>query len=127
MRMNRKLLFVAAVAGLAALIAVGLALAATAASTQTSTTNYSDWEGAKTKWVPILDVTNNGIRIGAAQVAGPASQVDKCKAVAQLELQFKNLARIKAYVPIESYNVLRLDRVQGVSVWATGDLRIVKY
>ncbi len=88
---------------------------------------YGDWEGVKNKWVPILDVANNGVRLGAAQVAGPEVQVDQCKAVAQLELSFKNLARIKAYVPIDSYNVIRLHRVQGVSVWATGDIRIVKF
>jgi hypothetical protein len=88
---------------------------------------YSDWEGAKTKWVPILDVGNQGVRIGAAQVAGPAIQVDKVKAVAQLELQFKGAARIKAYVPIDSYDVIKLNRIQGVSVWATGDLKIVRF
>ena len=88
---------------------------------------YSQWEGAKTKWVPILDVSNNGVRIGAAQVAGPAVQVEKCKAVALLGLTFKGIARIKAYIPIRNYNVLKLDRVQGVSVWATGDLKIVKF
>jgi hypothetical protein len=88
---------------------------------------YSNWEGAKNKWVPILDVSNNGIRVGAAQVAGPEGQVAKCKAVAQLGLKFKGVARIKAYIPIDSYNVVQLNRVQGVSVWATGDLKIVGF
>jgi hypothetical protein len=88
---------------------------------------YPIWEGAKQKWVPILDVDNNGVRIGAAQVAGPGVQVDKCKAVALLGLKFKGLARIKVYVPLPNYNVLKLDRVQGVSVWATGDVKIVNF
>jgi len=88
---------------------------------------YPAWEGAKQKWVPILDVDNSGLRIGAAQVAGPEVQVDKCKAVAQLGLNFKGTARVKVYVPITSYNVFKLDRVQGVSVWATGDLKIVNF
>ncbi|NIM05793.1 MAG: hypothetical protein GTO55_06030, partial [Armatimonadetes bacterium] len=89
--------------------------------------SYADWEGADEKLVPILDVTNKGIRIGAALVAGPAVQVAKCKAVAQLELDYKRNFRVKAYVPIDSYNVIRLDRVQGVSVWAVGDVRILKF
>ncbi len=88
---------------------------------------YSDWEGARTKWVPILDVNNNGLRIGAAQVAGPEVQVDKVKAVALLGLDFRNTARIKVYIPIDTLNVTRLNRVQGVSVWATGDLKIVGF
>lgn len=88
---------------------------------------YDSWEGQAQKWVPILDVSNNGVRIGAAQVAGPRVQIDKTKAVAQLGLDFQRVARIKVYVPISSYNVIRLDRVQGVSVWATGDLRLVKF
>jgi len=89
--------------------------------------SLSDWEGAETKWVPILDVANKGLRIGAAQIAGPKVQVEQCKAVAQLELAFRRIARIKVYVPIDSYNVLRLNRVQGVSVWAVGDVRIVRF
>jgi hypothetical protein len=102
------------------------ALGGTAASGDSEAASV-DWEGVDTKWVPILDVANNGVRIGAAQVAGPKVQVEKVKAVAQLELQFRRTARIKVYVPIDSYNVLSLDRVQGVSVWAVGDVRIVKY
>jgi hypothetical protein len=88
---------------------------------------YGDWEGATNKWVPILDVNNNGVRIGAAQVAGPKVQVDKVKAVAQLGLAFRSVGRIKVYIPIEDYNVLSLHRVQGVSVWATGDIKIVNF
>jgi hypothetical protein len=88
---------------------------------------YPVWEGAKQKWVPILDVNNNGIHIGAAQVSGPEVQVDKCKAVALLGLNFKGAARVDVYVPIANYNVLKLDRVQGVSVWATGDVKIVNF
>ena len=49
------------------------------------------------------------------------------RAQSQLELDFKNVARMKVYVPMEDYNILDLDRVQGVSVWAIGDLRIVKF
>jgi len=88
---------------------------------------YPIWEGAKQKWVPILDVSNNGVHVGAAQVAGPEVQVDKCKAVALLGLKFKGAARIKVYIPIPNYNVLKLERVQGVSVWATGDVKIVNF
>jgi hypothetical protein len=89
--------------------------------------DYDSWEGAKQKWVPILDVTNNGIRVGAAQVAGPAEKVEQVKAVALLGLNFKGTARIKVYVPIDDLSVSNFNRVQGVSVWAIGDLKIVGF
>jgi hypothetical protein len=125
MRVHKKLILLLA---LIALLAIGVSvLAATAGSNPPKESYYPAWEGAKQKWVPILDVSNNGVSVGAAQVAGPGVQVDKCKAVALLGLKFKGVARIKVYVPIPNYNVLKLDRVQGVSVWATGDVKIVNF
>jgi hypothetical protein len=86
-----------------------------------------DWTGTAQKWVPIISVEQGGLSIGAAQIAGPTGQVDKVKGVAQLRLDFKNIARIYAYIPVSTLSVTKLDRVQGVSVWATGDLRIIKF
>jgi hypothetical protein len=124
MRANKKLILPLA---LFALLAIVVSVLAATAPDPGKDSYYSAWEGAKQKWVPILDVNNNGVRVGAAQVAGPGVQVDKCKAVALLGLKFKGVARIKVYVPIPNYNVLKLDRVQGVSVWATGDVKIVNF
>ncbi len=87
----------------------------------------SDWTGQKQKWVPILSVEQQGLRVGAAQVAGPAGQVDEVKGVAQFRLDFRNLARIYVYIPVSTLTVTRLDRVQGVSVWATGDIQLVGF
>ncbi|MGD0112795.1 MAG: hypothetical protein ABSD48_13125 [Armatimonadota bacterium] len=86
-----------------------------------------DWTGTAQKWVPIISVEQGGLSVGAAQIAGPTAQVEKVKAVAQLRLEFKSIARIYAYIPVATLSVTKLDRVQGVSVWATGDLRIIKF
>jgi len=85
-----------------------------------------DWYESGKKAVPILDVGNQGIRIGAAQVVGPRQQVDQVKAVAQIELDLRHKLRAKVYIPISSLNITKLDRVQGVSVWLIGDLRILE-
>ncbi len=86
-----------------------------------------DWTGTSQKWVPIVSLEQGGISIGAAQVAGPTEQVQKVKAVAELRLDFKSMARIYAYIPVSSINVTKLDRVQGVSVWATGDIQLINF
>lgn len=86
-----------------------------------------DWTGSAQKWVPIFSLESEGIYLGAAQIAGPKSQVDQVKGVAELRLNFKNLGRIYAYVPVRTISVQKLDRVQGVSVWATGDLKLVDF
>ena len=75
-----------------------------------------------TKVVPILSV-GTGKYIGAVQVVGPPEQVDKVKAVAQLEGTFNGIARANALIPIESLSVSNLSRVQGVGVSATIDFK----
>lgn len=75
-----------------------------------------------TKVVPIVSVGNNGY-IGAAQVTGPASEVERVKAVAQLEASFNNVARVKGLVPIDSTNPVNASRIQGVGVSAIIDLK----
>ena len=88
---------------------------------------YPDWEAKGSKFVPVLSAGTPGVSIGAARVVGPKEQVDRVKAVAQLEASFKGLARIYVYVPVSSLNVIKLDRVQGVSVQALGDVRILGF
>jgi hypothetical protein len=93
----------------------------------TATAAEVDWKGTKQKWVPIFSLEREGIRVGAAQVAGPASQVDQVRGVAQFRLDFRGFARVYAYVPVSTISVTKLDRVQGVSVWAVGDIKLVGF
>lgn len=86
-----------------------------------------DWTANAQKWVPIFSLETGGAYIGAAQIAGPKAQVEKVKGVAELRLDFKGFARIYAYVPVSTISLTKLDRVQGVSVWATGDLQLVGF
>lgn len=76
----------------------------------------------ETKVVPVLSI-GTGKYIGAVQVVGPTAQVDKVKAVGQLEGSFNNIARAKALIPLESVDITHLSRVQGVGVSAIIDLK----
>jgi hypothetical protein len=84
-----------------------------------------DWTGTAQKWVPIFSLDREGARAGAAQVAGPTAQVAKVKGVAELRLRFKDIGRIYAYIPVSEISLTRQKRVQGVSVWAIGDIEIL--
>ncbi|MCC2669775.1 MAG: hypothetical protein K0Q72_2246 [Armatimonadetes bacterium] len=78
----------------------------------------------KKKIVPIITF-GSSINIGAAQVQGEEADVNRCKAVAQLETDYKDVARIKILVPVQSENVIKnIDRVPGVSVSAIADVAI---
>ena len=78
-------------------------------------TNYA------TKAVPIV---SSGY-IGAAQVIGDADQVEKVKAVGQLEVSWNDkLFRIKGLIPMDSVNPASFSRVQGVGVSAVIDVRV---
>ena len=76
-----------------------------------------------TKVVPIVSIGKSGY-IGAAQVTGPASEVERVKAVAQIEASFNGIARLKGLVPIDSTNPTNASRIQGVGVSAIVDLKI---
>ena len=86
-----------------------------------------DWTGSAQKWVPIFSLESEGVYLGAAQIAGPTAQVNKVKGVAELRLNFESIGRIYAYVPTSTISVTKLDRVQGVSVWATGDIQLAGF
>ena len=75
-----------------------------------------------TKVVPVLSI-GTGKYIGAVQVVGPTAQVDKVKAVGQLEGSFNDIARAKALIPLESVEITHLSRVQGVGISAIIDLK----
>lgn len=76
-----------------------------------------------TKVVPIVSVGTKGY-IGAAQVTGPASEIERVKAVGQIEASFNGIARVKGLVPIDSLNPIGANRIQGVGVSAIIDLKI---
>jgi hypothetical protein len=73
------------------------------------------------KWVPILSVPD-GIRIGAARVNGPKTNLRQVQAVAQIETPWRDTLEIDIYVPISTKRPGKfLSRVQGVGVTAIGD------
>jgi hypothetical protein len=80
--------------------------------------------GAATRVVVIVSPLGNK-HIGAAQVVGPKAQVEKVKAVVQLETSFMNkLFRIKAMVPADSQDPTHFHRVDGVGVSAVIDVKV---
>jgi hypothetical protein len=78
-----------------------------------------------TKVVPILSLGDSGY-IGAVQVAGPKLQVEKVKAVVQLEGRFSAIGgiRLRALVPVSSKNTSSIRRVNGVGVSAIVDFKL---
>jgi hypothetical protein len=87
----------------------------------------ADWDIAAKKYVPVLSVDRHGARVGAAQVGGPKEQVDKVKAVALLEADYHRKVRAKIYIPVSSVNLTKLSRVQGVSVVALVDVKVLGF
>ena len=86
-----------------------------------------DWTGSAQKWVPVFSLETEGARIGFAQIAGTSAQVDRVKGVAQLRLDYSSIGRIYAYIPVSTLSVTKLDRVQGVSVWALADIKVLSF
>lgn len=77
-----------------------------------------------TKIVPVATIGDKAY-IGGAQVAGAVSSLDKVKAVYQYEDIFDNgKFRIKAFVPSDSTNPLRVSRVSGIGLTALIDTSI---
>ena len=78
-----------------------------------------------TKVVPILSI-GNGSYLGAVQVNGPQEELDKVKAVAQLEGKVNVIGgiRLRALIPIAARSVSNLHRVPGVGVSALVDIKL---
>lgn len=89
-------------------------------------TGHKDSEKSMTKVVTILSVgLNQSSAIGAAQVMGPKSQLDKVVAVAQPEASLMGTVRVKALLPVSSKDVLKgLRIVEGVSVTGLVDIKL---
>jgi hypothetical protein len=89
--------------------------------------NHRDSFENTTKVVPIISGGINSRKaIGAAQVMGPRDQVEKVKAVAQLDQDlFGREVKIRAMIPIESKEIVRdIRRVEGVGVSGIVDLKL---
>ncbi len=78
-------------------------------------------ERGSSKVVPIVSL-GSGIRVGAAQISGPASNVSQASVVGQVEASFQDVARIRIFVPLRS--VTNIQRVPQVNVRAYGDIQL---
>ncbi len=79
-----------------------------------------------TKVVPIIRMgTKGGTQVGGAQVVGPAPQVERVKAVAEVQLDLGPL-RGRGLIPVETQNPLKgeIKGVAGVGVSASIKVRI---
>lgn len=89
---------------------------------------HRDSDDAFTKTVPIITVgLNTRGAIGAAQVMGARSNVQRVEAVAQVEGNIFGEIKIRALVPVDSLNVAdarSIRRVEGVGVSGIVDLRL---
>ncbi|MCX6367883.1 MAG: hypothetical protein NTX57_14435 [Armatimonadetes bacterium] len=85
-------------------------------------------KSAETRVVPILSI-GKGTYAGAAQITGPKAQVDKVRAIAQIEgdARLGLQIRVKGLIPVESREVKNLDslkRVAGVGVTGLIDAKL---
>ena len=92
------------------------------------TGNKPDGVQESTRVVPIVTI-GRGAYVGAVQVSGPKAQVDRVKAVAQVEAQTKigNELRIRGLIPVDTTkpgDVSSISRVKGVGVSAIIELRL---
>lgn len=90
-------------------------------------TKHKDTEKSLTKVVPILSVALIGSddnAIGAAQVMGPKSQIEKVQAVAQPEAKLLGTVRIRALIPVSSKDVTNIRRVDNVSITGIVDIKL---
>ena len=92
------------------------------------TGNRTSAPGESTRVVPIISA-GQGTFAGAVQISGPKAQVDKVKAVAQLEGKVKigGEVRARALIPVATRDLkgnASINRVKGVGVSALIDIRL---
>ena len=88
------------------------------------TAKYAVSEEYATKVVPIIAAGTQG-DVGAAQISGPRSLVEKCKGALAIEGDFMNRTfRVQALIPVDSIDPSNCTRVQGVGVSAKIDVAI---
>lgn len=90
-------------------------------------TGHRDTAKMKTKVVTILSVgVGRSSAVGAAQIMGPPSLVDKVAAVAQPEADLLGgTIRLKALIPVSSKDVIKsIRKVDGVAVTGIVDIKL---
>ena len=75
-----------------------------------------------TKVVPIISV-GDGSRAGAAQVSGPQEKVDQVKAALIIEQTILGV-RAKILIPVDRVDYKNVNRIQGVGVAASLDVKL---
>lgn len=75
-----------------------------------------------TKVVPVLSIGDDS-KIGAVQISGAKEQVEKCKAVVQVEKTVCNV-HVVILVPVDNFSPFNVNRVQGVGVSAQIDTKL---
>jgi len=111
---------------------IGVAAAVNSFSGQlnSSINKLDQHKDTQNNWTKVVPIISGGINsrkaIGAAQVMGPRSQVEKVKAVAQIEQDlFGKEVKIRAMIPIESKDIVRdIKRVEGVGISGIVDLKL---
>lgn len=76
------------------------------------------------KVVPIISV-GQGVRVGGALVTGSRARLDEVKAVAQVETQYQDVARIRILVPVSTEDVVQqIRRVPQTAVIGLVDIEL---
>ena len=105
---------------------IGYAVDATAPALNNAinsvTAKYGVSSTDATKVVPVISV-GDGSRAGAAQVSGPQSKVDQVKAALMIEQTLLGV-RCKVLIPVDNVSYQNVNRVQGVGVSASLDVKI---
>jgi len=68
----------------------------------------------QTKVVPIVHIGAGGTAVGAAQIMGPATQVNKVSAVAEIEWKPGNVLRARGLLPVTNVNITDPSKIKGV-------------
>ena len=101
---------------------IGYAVDATAPALNNAinsvTAKYGVSSTDATKVVPVISV-----RAGAAQVSGPQSKVDQVKAALMIEQTLLGV-RCKVLIPVDNVSYQNVNRVQGVGVSASLDVKL---
>ncbi|MEI6512567.1 MAG: hypothetical protein WCO51_04750 [bacterium] len=88
-------------------------------------TSFKNTKEFSTKVVPIISIGDSAYA-GAAQVMGPTKQVEKVKAVAQIEgAFFKRGVRLRGLIPVSTKDVVKdIKRVDGVGISGLVDIKL---
>ncbi len=75
---------------------------------------HSAETAGQTKVVPIIRIGAGGTAVGAAQIMGPAEQVKKVSAVAEVEWQPGNVLRARGLFPVTNVKITDPTKIKGV-------------